>query len=1153
MMSDREGQTPLHARTLVGHPVDVASGMVFTAADDFALPGPAQLLWRRYYNTGNLQPGPFGIGWVTSFSVKLGFTLGKLVFTNDNGIPVLLDPPMDGERINHPRIQHETIREGNRYTVWDWHHDERFIFDILEERKSFRLTRIENLVGHGVDVLYRNGRWEGLVDSGGRRLRIEYDERGLVRAVSLLDTPRGDPYRLVGYEYSPAGDLTVAYDHYGAPIRYSYDDQHRLVRETNRLGGSFHFRYDYEGRCIYNSADNGFLERHLAYDAQAGTTRVTNSVGAVTVYAVNAMGLVASETGPLGDTRFKIHNAEGRVVLDFDALGNKTATDYDAAGHMVATVDPLGAELRYTFNDLHLCVGMTDASGAAWQFAYDERGRLTERTDPLGRAWRCSYDEAGRPSEVTTQDGTRVSFDYTEHGQLRRYGTPTGDWELEYDFLGRLTRETAPTGEVRAWRYDARSRSEAVEAGGAVKYIQRDADGNPVAIQGARTSRTTLTYDAFGNLLQTVNALGHAVRYQYDSEGRTVAIENTAGERSRTVYDLNGELVEHVGFDGRARRLGRDAAGQIISVTDHDGSTTLIVRDAAGRILRKTFADESVAEFAYDPAGRLVQALNAVCELEFTYDVAGRLVAERQNDFIVESAYDATGNRSELKGPFDYAVGFTYRIGAGLSSCVLPGERTVRFDTDAVGRITGMVSWSGLEVESKYDSGGRLAHRRARIAPARQLARSYHYDSDGNLLTIEDSAAGKQSFEYDALGRLRVEQSEDAWKTEYSFDPAGNLLRAGEAVLARYSAGGRIVSNHSTRFELDARGNIARRASSTGARTFEFDFSNHLRRINGSAGLKCEFEYDPFGRRIAKIVNGKRTRFAWDGPRIIAEERDGDVTKYVYQPGTFVPLALVRGTRIYQYLCDHLGVAQHLVDENGGIAWQATHSPYGKVRRVERAEVENPLRHPGQYQDRETGYSYNLARYFDADLGRYLSPDPSMLDSEENPYIYPTNPLRWVDPYGLFPCHGIGITEANAMLSAAGVPVTIPPTAARRTFTDRGMHGVNFRFRGTVPGGAPPAGTQTAWMNVRIHSPDPRAFHAHPTSNSGNNWTATVTNNNGTARQMPDGSWVTTDPAATHPMPGTTRVATPADMNDTHQPVATPPNPNPLGDYWAPW
>ncbi|MGI4887024.1 MAG: DUF6531 domain-containing protein [Janthinobacterium lividum] len=44
----------------VGHPVNVANGMVFTQQTDFYLPGPIPLVWERTWYSRSVRRGPLG-------------------------------------------------------------------------------------------------------------------------------------------------------------------------------------------------------------------------------------------------------------------------------------------------------------------------------------------------------------------------------------------------------------------------------------------------------------------------------------------------------------------------------------------------------------------------------------------------------------------------------------------------------------------------------------------------------------------------------------------------------------------------------------------------------------------------------------------------------------------------------------------------------------------------------------------------------------------------------------------------------------------------------------------------------------------------------------------------------------------------------------
>uniref|UniRef100_UPI0004CF3D9B RHS repeat domain-containing protein n=1 Tax=Pseudomonas tolaasii TaxID=29442 RepID=UPI0004CF3D9B len=169
--------------------------------------------------------------------------------------------------------------------------------------------------------------------------------------------------------------------------------------------------------------------------------------------------------------------------------------------------------------------------------------------------------------------------------------------------------------------------------------------------------------------------------------------------------------------------------------------------------------------------------------------------------------------------------------------------------------------------------------------------------------------------------------------------------------------------------------------------------------------------YDPFGRRISKTVDGKTTEFFWQGDKLIAEHHADRHRSYIYEPDSFRPLALLDGfgpkaTQPFYYQLDHLGTPQELTAPNGEIVWSAHYKAYGKISRLDASKIDNPLRFQGQYFDPKSGLHYNRHRYYNPDLGRYLTPDPVKLAGGINAYQYAPNPTGWVDPLGLNSCPG---------------------------------------------------------------------------------------------------------------------------------------------------
>ena len=83
-----------------------------------------------------------------------------------------------------------------------------------------------------------------------------------------------------------------------------------------------------------------------------------------------------------------------------------------------------------------------------------------------------------------------------------------------------------------------------------------------------------------------------------------------------------------------------------------------------------------------------------------------------------------------------------------------------------------------------------------------------------------------------------------------------------------------------------------------------------------------------------------------------------------------------------------MGTPVQMYDSEGNKTWDCTLNIYGKVADFRGESLHDcPFRFQGQYEDIETGLYYNRFRYYDPNLGGYISQDPIRL-AGNNPTIY---------------------------------------------------------------------------------------------------------------------------------------------------------------------
>ena len=110
----------------------------------------------------------------------------------------------------------------------------------------------------------------------------------------------------------------------------------------------------------------------------------------------------------------------------------------------------------------------------------------------------------------------------------------------------------------------------------------------------------------------------------------------------------------------------------------------------------------------------------------------------------------------------------------------------------------------------------------------------------------------------------------------------------------------------------------------------------------------------------------------------------------------------------YYYIRDALGNILGIINQNGQIVVQYSYTSYGVCSISGNTSLgnENPFRYKGYYYDVETSLYYLTTRYYDPEIGRFISPDSvDYLDPQSinglNLYAYCENdPVNYYEPTG---------------------------------------------------------------------------------------------------------------------------------------------------------
>ncbi len=602
--------------------------------------------------------------------------------------------------------------------------------------------------------------------------------------------------------------------------------------------------------------------------------------------------------------------------------------------------------------------------------------------------------------------------------ELRQHTTPAGvngaydAVKHEYDRKNQLVKTTDAAGNRWTYKYDIKGRL----------TESRDPD----------RGTTRSTYNEFGDLQQTVDARGEVLVYTYDALGRKTAQYDDAVDegklRAEWTYDklftgvqVRGQLTQSTRYDPP----GSDNAytWQAINLNTRyqvTGEQYLIPARETG------LASSWVYSYGFAATDGTATSI--------TYPGGGGLAVET----VTTGYHDTNGLpqslTTNLPNVGSYVVGQQYTV---------YGEPAVMTRKTAGGTY--------VEESQVYETDTRRLHRsivQPETATGSVASRTYSYDPAGNVKQLTDTPAVGQAetqcFRYDALRRLtsawtpKAGVSCDAdpavsnlggpspYWTDWSFDAIGNRLTQ-----ASHNPGG--TTTHT--YTVPASGPDAVRphavtsvrtetpGQAPAVRSYAYDAAGATISRPGVEANQT-LTWSPDGRLTSVTESGATLAshvYGADGNRIIRRDATGTT---LYLPGMEVrrDTGATQNTGIRYYTFagkpvasrstggglkwlfnDHQGTQQVSVDAATQAVATRRQTPYGEPR-GEQPAWPNSKGFVGGDID-PTGLTHLGAREYDAALGRFVSVDPLMDQSDPQQwhgYAYANNsPITFSDPTGL--------------------------------------------------------------------------------------------------------------------------------------------------------
>lgn len=851
----------------------------------------------------------------------------------------------------------------------------------------------------------------------------EIDDDGLVRSVT------DELSNKIKYDYDPAGRLagvtwperdTVAW----APKIISYT---QLV--SSELGvpvGSWRMRLN-----------EGNHQRSIYYDARLNPT------------------LTEEKDTATGVSRYvnRSYDFEGRTVFE----SYPSASPFSKAG-ITRIYDALGRPRQIQTSD--------GATLSKIDYLFGNRRQVTDASRNVTTTSYQGFDQPtyDKPLIIAAPEGQTTSYSRSVFGEvLSATRSGNGAYVTEtsvYDSYHRLCKVMRPESGQRIVAFDAASRM-IWSAAGMTVGTTSNTDCSYSAVSDSE--KTQYKYDKRSrvNLIDYADSSGD-VKRDYDDAGHLKSVSNPTATWTYT-YNKRG-LVESQTLDLSAasspKKLmmgtGYDALGHVANETFPDSSTVVYAPNAWGE-------DSKIGSFATiterHPTGaiRFASFQNG---LRFSTTLDGRQRLESQVVGGLQSLTYQYNDDSELISVTDLVDGadsaiFTYDGLHRLKTANgLWGNYTYGYD--AVGNLRTRSGSNALTYD--YDTGNRLK------SVSGAALRNYGYDnrarvtSDGRLTFAWNQAdqitgaPNKAIYAYDGNGKRAQTTLAQTGAVEYAFyDIAGKLrfTQKGAVTTTYIDMDGKPFVEVATTSTVTTGGTTGGLLGGGGGTSSGGLLGGLSGGTSGGllGGLSGGASSGLLGGLTGGTTGGLLGGLSGGSSGGLLGGLAGGSTGGVTAGGPPPPrVTTSNGTVVVRYLhADWLGSPRLATKEDGTTLWREHFDPYGKKLNG----VVEKRGFTGHAYDAETGMTYMLARYYDAEVGRFLMTDPIGSKDDFNLYAYvKNNPLNSTDPTGTAEC-------ANSNCSKSIISSEIQKFSP----VDSSLKGnpstpvVTVTFKNDVPGG----------------------------------------------------------------------------------------------------
>jgi RHS repeat-associated protein len=935
-----------------GDPVDLSTGLFVYNKTDLVALDTVSIGVNRTYRQGDSISRAFGIGASLSYDMYL---------TSDNDYQDADLVLADGGRVHYVRTS-----PGTGFTD--------AIYEHTSTPSVFQESRLY-WNGAGWDIKLKDGTILGFNDSGpggASNLVISISDRygnkisinRTNNATSRITSPNG---RWIDLTYDASNRITQVTDNIGRTVAYGYDPAGRLATVTDAKGGITTYTYDDSNQMLTIKDPRNITYLTNEYDLNGRVSKQTQADTGTFLFAyttdVNGNVTQTDVTDPRNNVRRVTFNESGYILTDCDALNKpeQQTTIYErdpTTNFPLSVTDPLGRRTNYSYDSVGNLTSVTYLAGTAAAvtglFTYETRyNQLATYTDPLNHTRSFTYDENGNLNSTTDALSHRTAMSYNGKGQpVSVTDALNNTMRFTYD-LADLSSITDPAGR-RVTRFtDETGRPIAVtDTVGRTAQFEYDASNQVTRVTDALNNPTLFAYDPNGNLLSVTDSQGNVTSYTYDNMDRLQT-------RSDALQGVNS--VEHYEYD---------LAGNLTKFTDRRGKVTSYSYDNLNRLVfigygttvnGEVSSYESTVTQTYDSANRLLQAVDSASgTITRTYDDQARTRSETTPQGVVTYTCDVVGR---------------------MSAKNVSGQAAASYSYDNADRLTGITQGSA-NMGIAYDD----ANRRTSLTLPNGISVAYGYDNASQLTSLTyrkgSEVLGDLQYQYDQLGR-RTRTGGTFARTNLPQPLISNV----------FNAKNQLTEQGTQALTYDANGNL----TADGVNTYTWNARNQLVAIDGN--VSASFQYDAFGRRTSKTINGDTVAYLYDGVNVVQEQAAGSPTANLLTGGVDHVFSRSDVGGIKTLLSGGQDSTLAITNAAGSVETEYTYDPFGNTT-ASGTVSGNSTQYTGREND-GTGLYYYRNRYYSPTLQRFISEDPIGLAGGLNVYEYTgNNPITRTDPFG---------------------------------------------------------------------------------------------------------------------------------------------------------